>query len=1354
MKIYQPMLFVGLGGTGGKIGAELERGLRRELCGPDGTKLASDGRRAPFQLPDCLQFVYADFSEAELARLPHLSAKGAEAAAYARTARAVHDLLPAHYDSSPEVTRMLRVALHDETHDWLPPQDRQPRVAPLHNGAGQLPTVGRAALFGTLRGGLEPVLRQLRAAIGTIANAAGDLREMGGRQIRGCDVFVAFSVAGGTGAGIFYDFIHLIGHEFRTAKVPGLKIYPLVVMPSAFPPEAGGGREAELNSARALVDLSRLVDDQNVPDAQSDFGDVEQRGSLGVRYPVQGEVVLRPSTVQTAFLFSRPSGIRPEDLRRSITAMVMSLIGTELGDENTQGRTEGDHQSFAASFVNKSVERSTPSRSGIGYRGMSTSLAASLTVPVDDLAEIVAGRLLAQAVRGMAEDARRADDDGTPLVREMFDRSGIGRLWTREAPEVAPPDPLPKGGKAISQALRDRIGDMEDGIGRLDRELDREIPRLVEDFKPGSGARELLALLGPFRLERVLSGLPGHPQRAAEVGFAGMLENRKNDPERPPGVEPSAPPIPRIRRSAAGMVPARWGDPDVQDALDEQDAWYVWRANRQWHRAWKDHESRWRPPLVRALKEVGELVRALRAHEESERKLFAERRKELYRDDRTGVSYLLPPQNNLRAFYDDVFDRLAQHESLSDNPSAAGLLARLITPEDWQRALDAVRRSPRAAVKEIKQVVERRVKALFGEASVLDDRPLLPSLGVLLRAAAGDEEAEATVDGRWLEQFRSQLAGLLPVGFTPDGSGPLKVLIVHPQSEADARAARYLEQELNLPRDPGITPEFRAVEAEAITVVLFRSGMSLTDVSEVRHALRQWSEARDASGGDDFLHWRQRLGYRDDWLASTEDDRRRILHRVLCAMWNGRVDVEGDPASPDRIRIRLQDGDSATMTLHLETFDGHVSSWAGLLRAYEKWALLEVEGQIIEDFCDRLMRAQPAGLTTTPVAPAPLFRKLVHEVAPRQRRLLDELTGRFTAEDEEWLLPLRDFWEKTFEGALDLRFPGASRPTRPTLRALDQRLAHGGSAVPPPRGDGRRGTAGRPSPSDPQAPRRGPAPRRGEPGERYGEREPRGVREPRRAEGADTADGAWDSYGTEEPYEPYEPYESYDSYEPRERKASRPPREPRDHRDRREPSPPRDAYEDRDAHGDRDAYGGRDAHESPDRYDDAREPYTNRETRERYGSREVREEREPYVNRESHEARESYDERDHYDGWDGSDGRGRSGGWDRTDGRGRPDGRRDRVNERDRYDERDRYADRDRDRDGHDERDRHGDRAAAGHQEAPEPPAGADPWDVDDWGESDPGTDSSRGSGSSGGRGTGTGTGSTKWDNGQEGTRL
>ncbi|MFJ6579471.1 tubulin-like doman-containing protein [Streptomyces sp. NPDC091368] len=1100
MKIYQPMLFVGLGGTGGKIGSELERQLRRELCGPDGTDLVDGGSRLPFQLPDCLQFVYADFSEGELLGYPQFRAKGAEGAAYSRTSRMVRDLLPTDFDSSPEVARMLRVSLHEETRHWLPPQARQPRVAPLNSGAGQLPTVGRAALFATVRSGLEPVLRQLREAIGAIGQAAGDLRRVGGGHIRGCDVFVAFSVAGGTGAGIFYDFIHLIGHEFRNAKVPGVKIYPLVVMPSAFPPEAGGGREAELNAARALVDLSRLVDDQNVPDALDTVGDVEERGRLSVTYPGDGVVALRPATMQTAFLFSKPSVIGAEDLRRSITAMVMSLIGTELGeDSNAVNRAEDDYQSFAASFINKAVERSTPARTGIGYRGMSTSLAASLTVPIDDLAEIVAARLLAQAVRGMSERARRPARDGQDMVRDLFTRSGIGRLWSREAPDVPLPQQLPRGSRDITQELRHRLNDMEDSLQRLDVHLAREIPRLTEDFKPGTGARELLGLIGPFQLETVLAGLPAHTDRVAREGFLGMLDNRRNDPERPPNVQTSAPNIPHIRRSVGGVVPARWTDPDVQDTLAAQQAWYQWRARVLWHRGWQAGENQWRRSINRVAAEVAELVKVLRAHEQDEAKSFADSRRELYRDDRAGIAYLLPPQNSLRVFYDDVVDRLAQTEGLPEATDAAALLDRLVTPDDWRRALDAVRRSPGAAVKEIKQVVERRVKRLFGEAN--DDvfaRPLLPSMELLLRAAAGDESAESKVDPRWLDQFRSRLAGLLPVGFIPDGSGPLKILIVHPATESDGRAADFLAQELNLPSR--VFPECRAVDTDSITVVFFRSGMNLTDISEVRSVLSLWSEARDSGGEGDFLHWRQRLGHQDDWLVSTEQDRQRILHRLLCAMWNGHIAAEGPAGSPHLVRIRLQDGESATMTLRLEGFDGSLSSWAGLLRAYERWALLD-EGQIIEQFCERLMRALPKGLAQVPAPPSALFTHFVENVAPRQLALIDEVAAEYGAADGEWLAPLRHFWEVTYPGALDMHFPSAARPTRASLRALYDRHA--------PRQDRTPGGGG--APGRPRSQDRGPVPRaRREPGPRTGYEEDARYEEGTRYENGGPYDGRYE----------------------------------------------------------------------------------------------------------------------------------------------------------------------------------------------------------------------------------------------------
>ena len=68
MSLYQPVMFVGLGGTGCAIGAELERRMREEICGPDGLdfrKLRNREDMLPFQLPSCIQFVYADLNEAE-----------------------------------------------------------------------------------------------------------------------------------------------------------------------------------------------------------------------------------------------------------------------------------------------------------------------------------------------------------------------------------------------------------------------------------------------------------------------------------------------------------------------------------------------------------------------------------------------------------------------------------------------------------------------------------------------------------------------------------------------------------------------------------------------------------------------------------------------------------------------------------------------------------------------------------------------------------------------------------------------------------------------------------------------------------------------------------------------------------------------------------------------------------------------------------------------------------------------------------------------------------------------------------------------------------------------------------------
>ncbi|MFH9263731.1 SAV_2336 N-terminal domain-related protein [Streptomyces sp. NPDC017546] len=1048
-----PMLFVGLGGTGGLVGAELERKLRVDLCGPDGTALQHIGGLAPYQLPDCLQFVYADFSESDLLRLPQFNVDFSLRAAYARTSRATHNLLP-NFDSSPEVTQMLRASLREEVAGWLPPREGEPVVTPLHNGAGQLPTVGRAALFATLRHSLQPVLEPLLQAIDAIAKSAGELSELGGGRVTGCDVFVAFSVAGGTGAGIFLDYLHLINQAFKMRDFNGVKIYPLVVMPSAFPPEAGGGREAELNAARSLVDLFRLVDGQNAPTAGAEIGELDQETGLGIRYPGTTPVRLRTGILPTAFLFSPTAGIRQDDLRRSIVSLVMSLIGTELGDSRSQGRPmagDDDFQTFAASFINRGVHRSALSPTGIGRQGVSTSLAASMTAPMDQLADLVAGRLLRVAVTELAERPRNlAESEATLLIRQLFVDSGLEELWERKQLPVEDPQPLPRGGKAIEEALNNRLGDMQRLLSELQSIADRQAAAMAARFSPRPAIEKLLRSVGPFLAENLVRGDPGSGMRIPHSGFLGMLADRARPPQPPPDVTDQPPWVPRIKDRIAGISPARWGGDDVQAALRAQDAWYRWRSETAWHEAWRKLHETWQPQADAAGTEIRRLVLALRKHAGHERKSSQQKSMELYAE-RTGISYLLPPQHSLNHFYEDVVARLIRREELREGDDEAALLLRACGDGGWRSALAQSHRNPEGAVTDVRALLAGRIMRVLTEnGGVAESSPLLPSVGLMLAAAAGEPDAAARVSVQALELFDRKLAGLLPVGFTPEGTGRLQVLVTHPRVPAAEEAREYLHRALRLPSDPMVSVQFWGVESDSITVVLVRSEMSLTEVPEARKVLRQWARAQDDEQAHDVLRWRQRLGFEDDWMVSSEEDQRTILHRLLCCMWNGQVDIlDGDTASPSRVRLRLFPEKGAGvpgLRLRLRDFPGGISSWSELLRSYERWTVLDDE-RTVEDYCRMLMSARPLGLGRLGSEPHPLFLELVERVAPDQLGVLEEHRAFGGRRDIDWIQPLYKFWAETLPAALDMEFSD-QRAIQPTLRAL---LEHRGLRGDAPR---------------------------------------------------------------------------------------------------------------------------------------------------------------------------------------------------------------------------------------------------------------------------------------------------------------
>ncbi|WP_283135264.1 tubulin-like doman-containing protein [Rhizohabitans arisaemae] len=1038
MKIYQPVLFIGLGGTGCLIGAELERRLREEWCGPDGTafaKLRPQAGLLPYQLPSCVQFVYADVNQADLDQLPARVVPGPRhVPAVHQTAHYVRDLVP-QVDTYPEVARNLRLSMDPYVEGWLPPVDGEPRVAPLSRGAGQLPTVGRAALFETFREGLAPALRDLRRAIGNLSKSGEDLYALSGKSSKSVDVFVAFSVAGGTGAGIFYDYLHLIGKLFGDSEL-GAKIFPLVLMPSAFTEGMGGGRPAELNAGRSLLDLFRLVDQQNGGDANRDLRGYERRDRIdpddvAVHYPTEGRIVMRPTTVQTGFLFSRPLEAEREDLHRSVVSLMLSLISTELDEEDRSGAGEL-HQSFADSFINASVDRQVIADNGIGNRGVSTALVASLTVPVDELADLVAGRLLRAAVEEMATPLGDLEENRA-LIGGFLTASGIESLLNRQGVAPAEPEPV-KGARQISIALGERAEGMRAALRGLDARLAQDVPKMVADFEPRAGVLEVLAEADVFRTQRVIFGYRGLASELDQIGAHGLMQRRRAGPPAPQGLGAGVPVAPPMRDRMAGTVKVKWSDPVVVSAREAQNAWYQWQTHVLWSKHWAAHTPRWRRVMEQLDAGMRALTRELIEYARTDAERFGKRAGDLLRP-RVGVSYLLPlGGNDVDQFYRRVIRQMVEHRvslgQMRPNTTEAELLGAIIGVQGWREAYRTSQdENPATAVAVLREQVKREVKTFF-RLTEQGRHPLIPRLDELLANAAG--YGTDTVTSGELEEFRGKLAGLVPAGFTPQGSGQMKVLISYPAAGRHPSIEAYLREALRLPTGPGLTYQFKPTAAESIAVVLFRTSMGVTEVREVRDVLRLWSDALSNEEPQDHLRWRQRTGYDFGYLVTREEHRVEILHRLLCAMWNGRVGVEGDPVSPRRIRVVL--GGGVTMTLSL-TAMASASSWGSLLRAYELWTLADNE-DIRRRFCGQLMRERPAGLDSVPDHPDELYlviRDLAEGQVERINAILKDPKTANRARAEQFL----GFWARTLPSSLDLRFRGLESPVSTNLRALE-----------------------------------------------------------------------------------------------------------------------------------------------------------------------------------------------------------------------------------------------------------------------------------------------------------------------------
>ncbi|MET0602382.1 MAG: tubulin-like doman-containing protein [Baekduia sp.] len=941
MKTYQRLLYVGLGGTGLNIGMQLEQALRTELCGSNGRALIDELEiqgLEPYQLPRCIQFVYFDFDEADRSAARQASSALASPSAAEANSQVIANISPPQ-DSYAKVAESLRIDGPAAVRRWLPDADDEPQVAPLSRGAGQLPTVGRAALFEGFRAGMGPssVTSALSEAFARLSGAGGDLAAVSGNAaLSGYDVFVGFSVAGGTGCGLYYDILRLLGqvvHDEGFDDGNSVSIYPLVVMPSAFETEHRDDRRSHmLNGGPALKDLFELVDTYYT----------RPGGLEPIQYP-GGIAAGAAVPTKTAFLFSRPSSLTKEDLHRSIVAFILSAVGTTV--QTDQGQV---FHPLMQTLINDTRFIGSPAPDGVGLHPAATALAAELRVPLEEIVDILAQHLLANATRAMTKPEPVEEVENRELFNVFGTASRLGVLSGIQPP-VKLPDVTKRGANEITEQLKLREARAEKAIRDLRASLHTQLGRLAAEYDYEAGVKALTQNVDLFRSNRVVLGDPKFQDDVVREGFRGAIARFAQQP--PPNPREFTEIPPALSRMKDGLKGARKLGPTdkaVTAAIARQDEWYQWRVVTEYHRVWGGHQEVWEPRMRQMVERLRDVTAGFDEQAAAEPESFVARCQRLYRR-RTGVVYFMPDggsRDDLESWYSTtVLPRLCEVLNLPEG-SDEGRIVRTIMFGRWRDAYESTRHGSSVAPRDfvLRMIRKRLTEDVLATG---DESSLLPRIETLLREAARRaEDGQATVPARLLEIFQRSLQQLLPADFRPKGrmhgeTGRLKVDVFYPSAQPDGNVESYLGRTALGPIDTtGVT--FHAVTGvDFLSVLLRRDSLSAMAVDEYRSVMSLRREALTDYQPSDYVAWRQRLAHDRNWLVLRQPERVRVLAAFLTALYDGSIKViEGTDAQPERLHIfQVDEGAGRPIDLPLVVDTAGSSRWCDLVSAYERYVL-------------------------------------------------------------------------------------------------------------------------------------------------------------------------------------------------------------------------------------------------------------------------------------------------------------------------------------------------------------------------------------------------------------------------------
>jgi hypothetical protein len=245
-------------------------------------------------------------------------------------------------------------------------------------------------------------------------------------------VYVGFSMSGGTGCGIFLDVIQLIMHEMH-AKLGavGVVVLPIVMLPSTFDGllPADNERRAKLNCARALLDLTELIEQLQTPNParQKKFRIQYPDRSLGSNGEVSIEFIGRAPQIPVATLVSKPAIMDRNDVARSVAASIVAQAST-VRQTKTAGVAVENRNSFIEDLINLIPEIQKPHALGLGTHPLMPMMSSSLTLPSRKIADIIAKQIVSDglaAINNQNQQRGAAPEGGT---NSMMGHFGLGDL--------------------------------------------------------------------------------------------------------------------------------------------------------------------------------------------------------------------------------------------------------------------------------------------------------------------------------------------------------------------------------------------------------------------------------------------------------------------------------------------------------------------------------------------------------------------------------------------------------------------------------------------------------------------------------------------------------------------------------------------------------------------------------------------------------------------------------------------------------------------------------------------------------------------------------------------------------------